>query len=567
MVRLLLATMLFLGLAAQAHAQLFSSDAVFISEARIIEADRPEFAEPDFDDSGWTRTAVFEIDPQDRLLWMRAYVDGGDLAPMSDEHPLGLFVMALASREVYFNGERVGASGVPGATPEEETPGALDAVYFLPEELIRPGQNVIAARLSSHHLPAPVAYPTHGVFVAPYRSPTSTRQQFYAPAIFSGGAIALGAFYFLGLFAANRRDAASLALGVLALSVVAQLCAEAWRAFHLYAYPVHMTRLFLILGCAFAAGGALSAFAALTFAPHRWRFVLLTGGLLATLSLFAPGFDGKTGFVILSFVLSALAAAIIGIMNRRPGARIAALGFIAIVGAAIVDPWNFLDQNYYLLIVVLIMALFALQIRLLGAERRAREEAAVTAVRLRHELLKKQIQPHFLMNTLTTLAEWIESEPATGARMIDALSGEMRLLYDISEKTLIPLKDELELCRRHLTVMSLRTDARFTLRVKTAPDSIQIPPAIVLTLIENAFTHNEYRDDAEFKFAATVDGANVAVAFRAPIRRAVAASSPRDGAGLAYVRARLTEAFGDHWTLESNAAGDVWKTGVSWRAR
>lgn len=567
MIRILLATMLFLGVAAQAQAQAFSSDAVFINEARIIEADRPEFAEPDFDDSGWTQTGVYEINPQDRLLWMRAYVDGGDLAPMSDEHPLGLFVMALASREVYFNGELVGASGVPGATPEEETPGALDAVYFLPEKLIVPGDNVIAVRISSHHLPVGVKSPFHGMIITAYQAPNAFPQQNYTPALFVGGAISLGAFYFLGLFAANRRDAASLALGVLALAVVGQLAAEAWRAFHLYPYPVHMTRLFLILGCAFAAGGALSAFAALTFAPHRLRLVLLTGGLLATLSLFLPGFDAKTGFVILSFVLSALAAAIVGIVNRRPGARFAALGFIAIIGAAIIDPWNFLDQNYYLLIVVLIMALFALQIRLLGAERRAREEAALTAVRLRHELLKKQIQPHFLMNTLTTLAEWIESEPATGARMIDALSGEMRLLYDISEKTLIPLEDELELCRRHLTVMSLRADAGFTLRVKAAPDSIQIPPAIILTLIENAFTHNEYRNDAEFEFAATVDGANVAVVFRAPIRRAVAATRSREGAGLAYVRARLTEAFGDHWTLESNAAGDVWETEVSWRTQ
>ena len=531
---------------------------------RVIEGDDISYASLVFDDSQWDRLGPHDIDPQKRLIWIRAHVDGEQLK-RDAATPLGFFLSALASREVYFNGVLIGASGKPGATAEDETPGALDAVYYIPPDLIRDQNNVFAIRMSSHHLGARLGWPIHNFHITEYEPATERRLEYAIPAIAASGAIALGAFYFLGFFAFNRRDGASLALGVLAFSVVGQLAAEAWRAFDYYQYPLHMLRLYLMIFFAVLAGGALSTFASLRFAPHRLAHISIVAVFLTAVAiLVSPGYDGKIGISILIFMTAALVAALIGARNRKAGALLSAVGFGLFLAAAFAAPLRFLDQTYYVAMAALILVLFATQIRLLSAERRAREEAALQAVRLRHELLKKQIQPHFLMNTLTTLSEWIESDPKTGVVMIDALSQELRLLYDISDKTLISLADELELCRQHLKVMSLRADAEFALKTDADAENILCPPAVLLTLIENAFTHNEYRRDAMFEINATQSAKEITLLCRAPIQNKTERTS-KNGAGLAYIRARLKEAFGDAWNLRSAQADDNWETLITWR--
>lgn len=564
--RVFFAIFLIVLLPIAAAAQSSRSDFIRFEEVRIIEGDDPQYAASAFDDADWARITPEEIDPQGRIIWVRAYADGNKLTAAAAEQPLGFFLSALASREVFLNGVLIGKSGIPGATPAEETPGALDAVFYVPPDLIRQKENVFAIRISSHHLSAQLRWPIHSFHVAPYESPTRRRLQAYIPAIAAGGAIALGAFYFLGFYASNRRDVSSLALGILAFAVIAQLAAESWRAFDHYLYPSHMLRLYLMLGFAFVAGVALSVFSGLRFAPQRTVQISALAVIVSGFAIFlAPGFDSKLGLIILIFMIAALVAALIGARNQKRGALLSAIGFAVFLLAAFLAPYQFLDQTYYLAMAVLIIVLFATQIRLLSVEQRAREEAALQTVRLRHELLKKQIQPHFLMNTLTTLSEWIESEPKTGVAMIDALSREMRLLYEISDKTLISLHDELELCQQHLKVMSLRADADFSLQIEGATPDIQCPPAVLLTLIENAFTHNEYRNSAEFEVKTTLSGKDITMLCRAPTQ-AASKSSSQNGTGLAYIRARLKEAFGDNWSLESAPTQTSWETVINWRS-
>ncbi len=566
MVRLIL-TLIALALCASAAAQDAPPQYHLFDKVAVMAGDNPDYARPEFDDRGWERFAPVDIEPQGRLIWVRAHIDGERLTALQAGRPLGFFLYALASREVYFNGVSIGAAGAPGATPAEEIPGALDQVFYIPDRLIRPGDNVFAVRMSSHHLGAHVHNPVHAFHIAPYRDSASARLRVYVPAIAAGGAIALGAIYFFGLFAANRKNITSLALGLVALAALAQLGAETWRAFDRYDYPLHMTRLYAILAFAFLTGAALAAYSCLRFAPRLAKFILPAAALLSLAGVvLAPGYDHKTAIAFLAFLLGALAAALAGLVAKRPGAAYAALGFGALLAAAFFAPWSFLDQIYYLGIAALIVALFILQIRLLETERRARQEADLRAIRLRHELLNRQIQPHFLMNTLTTLAEWIESDPRTGVKMIDSLGGEMRLLYEMSEKSRVSFSEEIELCRRHLEVMSLRAAAEFTLSVNEPAADFPCPPAILLTLIENAFTHNEYRDDAVFEIRAAETGGRVAIVCRTPMRRAENTQNGA-GAGLAYIRARLAEAFDEDWSMNAGPENGFWATTISWTAR
>ena len=409
--RILLAIILTILPLTAASAQSAGSDLIRFGEVRIFVGDDARFAAPEFDDANWTRATPDKFDPQGRIIWVRAYIDGDRLAAAAQKQPLGFFHSALASREVYLNGVSIGAAGTPGATPDEETPGALDAVFYIPSELVRADVNVFAVRISSHHLGARVVWPIHSFHVAAFESPTRRRLQSYIPAIAAGGAIALGAFYFLGFYASNRRDPSSLALGVLAFAVIAQLAAESWRAFDHYLYPAHMPRLYLMLVFSSIAGGALSVFSGIRFAPHRTAQISLSLLLFLPRNYFYARLRRQTRSCNTYIYGCGLIAALIGAKNKKRGAFLSAIGFAIFLMAAFVAPYQFLDQTYYLAMAALIIILFATQIRLLSEEQRAREEAALQAVRLRHELLKKQIQPHFLMNTLTTLQSGLNRSP------------------------------------------------------------------------------------------------------------------------------------------------------------
>src|SRR5688572_17556216 len=74
------------------------------------------------------------IDPQGRELWLRSAVR----RPAGDD-PAALYIVGVASSEVWFNGERLGANGRPGGSAATETPGRYQAALPVPERMWRPG--------------------------------------------------------------------------------------------------------------------------------------------------------------------------------------------------------------------------------------------------------------------------------------------------------------------------------------------------------------------------------------------------------------------------------------------
>src|SRR3546814_9037349 len=100
----------------------------------------------------------------------------------------------------------------------------------------------------------------------------------------------------------------------------------------------------------------------------------------------------------------------------------------------------FLDRWLYVGFSLVLILFFADHVRLHFRTVRERDTARYAAQRLELDLLKQHLKPHFLMNTLTALAGWIEESPRTAVRMVDALADEFRTLVDVSGRALIPLE-------------------------------------------------------------------------------------------------------------------------------
>ena len=106
-------------------------------------------------------------------------------------------------------------------------------------------------------------------------------------------------------------------------------------------------------------------------------------------------------------------------------------------------------------------------------------------------LLRNQVSPHFLMNTLNNIHTLIEIDSEKAQDTIERLSTLMRyLLYDSAQNT-IELKKEIEFLTSFIALMQLRHSEEVEVTVDL-PDQIpetRIPPMLFISLLENAFKH------------------------------------------------------------------------------
>jgi hypothetical protein len=502
-----------------------------------------------------------EVDTQNGVVWItgrfritHAY---------SGSAPLGLFTGALAAREIWWNGDLIGSVGRVGSSRETERPGHLDAVTWIPPHLIRAGENDVAIRYSTFRSAMRVATPVHYVQAAPISTDRSLLAA-YAPTLAAAGALVAAALFFGVTFMVSPAPG-PLFIAVMSLAAVGQLALEVVRAMANYAYPLQIWRLSGIGALAFVFGLALAAYVAHRFAPARWRVsVMIAAATALALWPLFPGFDGMTlGFVLGPSAVSLLVAAR-GAKDRLPGALATTLALGCFITLQLIENARFLDRTFYIAVSLLMLVLIVDQARVLRRAREAEEKARRRATLLELELLRRRIAPHFLMNTLNALAEWVESDPRTGVKMIEALAEEYRLLSQISDRPLIPLSEEIALCRRHLEVMSFRVDQPFRLTTQAVDETELVPPGVLHTLVENAFTHGRFGDGGEFVLTRETGEGSSSLVLITP------SSTPREtpqqnsratsGEGLSYVRRRLEAAFGPCARVESAAWGAAWRT-------
>lgn len=107
------------------------------------------------------------------------------------------------------------------------------------------------------------------------------------------------------------------------------------------------------------------------------------------------------------------------------------------------------------------------------------------------ELLKSQVQPHFIFNTLNNIYSLSTQQSPKTSDLIYRLSSLLSYaLYD-SRKALIPVDQELEYIRNYIELEKIRYGDRLDIAVNVLNDTrhISIPPFLLLPLVENCFKH------------------------------------------------------------------------------
>ena len=110
--------------------------------------------------------------------------------------------------------------------------------------------------------------------------------------------------------------------------------------------------------------------------------------------------------------------------------------------------------------------------------------------RSRIEALQARIRPHFLFNSMNTIASLTRSRPETAEEAIQDLSDLFRAsLSQSHDRT--SLDEELTLAQRYLNIEVLRLGARLNVewQMETVPRDVRVPPLILQPLLENAIYH------------------------------------------------------------------------------
>ena len=182
-------------------------------------------------------------------------------------------------------------------------------------------------------------------------------------------------------------------------------------------------------------------------------------------------------------------------------------------------------------------------------ERRALERQAIEA---RTQLLRSQIQPHFLFNTLANIQALVEAGSPHAPQVLASLIAYLKAAVPQLDETASTLGREVELVRAYLDLMRMRMPdrLRFTLDVDPSVLSFRCPPTTLLTLVENAVRHgiDPAEDGGDIDVAIKRDGGDVLIRVEdsgVGPGGGEAGPSTGTGNGLKALRERLALAFGE----------------------
>lgn len=190
--------------------------------------------------------------------------------------------------------------------------------------------------------------------------------------------------------------------------------------------------------------------------------------------------------------------------------------------------------------------------------RMEKEEAEARAKEAQWVLLRGQLSPHVLFNSLNGLAELVRQDPVAAEQAILDLSALYRSLLDHGSRPLAPLKDERQLVERFLSVEQMRLGPRLrvTWTWSETLDTLQAPPFMLQPLVENALKHgiapHPAGGDLRIELTPDLYGFSLRVANTGQPLPLV----PGDGVGLRNLEARLRLSFGEGASLRLASEGE-----------
>lgn len=204
-----------------------------------------------------------------------------------------------------------------------------------------------------------------------------------------------------------------------------------------------------------------------------------------------------------------------------------------------------------------IIYLFSLPLRLAFDYfliRRQQEQLLRRTAEAELNLLKAQVQPHFLFNTLNNIYFVAQRESPNTAILLERLSNIMRYFVDEGPKETIPLTREIDFINDyiHLERLRMRHPMQTDFQISGELNQVKIPPMLLIPLVENVFKHgvNKRSENNALTMNMVLDAARLELTVVNPLFED-GEPSQRGGNGLTNLRNRLQLLYGQNFTLHT----------------
>ena len=168
--------------------------------------------------------------------------------------------------------------------------------------------------------------------------------------------------------------------------------------------------------------------------------------------------------------------------------------------------------------------------------------------------LRMQLNPHFLFNTMNTIAMLVRKQESEEAvRTLAGLSDLLRYVLEDTRTHEVPLRQELEFVERYLAIEQIRFADRLEISIDADPDTLDahVPNLLLQPIVENAIRHGIARRAAASLVQVTArkldENLLLTVRDDGP---GLAAGRLTEGVGLGNSRARLRQLYGELQSLE-----------------
>ncbi len=545
----------------------FANEVKLHPHKRVLKmGDQLEWANPDWNDEDWLQNARTALTGK---FWVRFEINFDSTSTLIQNK--GLSIISIGSYEAYWDGVLIYKNGKVGNSKEEEVPGLFMSNFMLPDSLSKEGNHVLAFRISNFHN-TNFKGSWNTFLVEEYLNDSRKYLRLTALMFILAGAYLIAALYFLFLFINDRKEISELLFSFICFIFFGLIVMEFVKFLYAYEYHYHLYRLALIGLLTLSIAFLVPLFLSIHFKiPKKRYFIVFYSILLFSVIYFDNILNDRSAQRVSSMMLvSSMLISMVALYLKRKGSLAILIALILIALLNIFSTlgdihmiYNY-DINLFLGFTILIVSILFSMAQKRKEERIAYESSLLLSVRLKNELLKKNIQPHFIMNTLTSIMEWVEVSPKQSIQFIESLAGEFEILNQIADEKLIPIQQEIDLCKRHLEIMGYRKEIQYNWKENNIDYQQEIPPAIFHTIIENGITHSIPDADRKISFVLNFEtNVNQKIyELKCIAENRKSKNRKSGGTGFKYIEARLTESYGDNWELTSGEVEDGWMTRI-----
>lgn len=196
----------------------------------------------------------------------------------------------------------------------------------------------------------------------------------------------------------------------------------------------------------------------------------------------------------------------------------------------------------------------------LSAERERIHEAKRLAQNSKLQMLKYQLNPHFLFNSLNSIQTLIYQNPKQADKMIASLSEFLRYNLDYADKLEIQLIEEVNIIKQYLLIEKNRFEERLEYKIEVSKETekLKILAFIIQPFVENAVKYGMRTNPEEMKLNLSTFLKDEELNIEIDNSGEWLANSGENGMGIRNVRERLINAYpGQHKLLISADEGWV----------